>query len=244
MDKFKLKSLTNNQKDIRKRILELSHQGHLSHIGSCLSSVDFIDAVYTIKGKGDKFVLSNGHAGIALYVILEKNGLLTHNDIKKLYIHPDRNVKLGIHVSSGSLGQGLPIALGMAIANKKQNVYCLISDGECAEGSVWETLRIANEKKVANLKIMVNFNGWAGYDSTSSTLLKKRFIGFGYKPKEINGHNAKEIVKALQRFGADKPIVIFGITSSNQFPFLKDQDAHYYTMTEKDYNQAIDLLGL
>lgn len=233
---------TKEQRELKKRILQISHERSLSHIGSCLSAVDTINAIYKIKKNDDKFVLSNGHAGIALYVVLEKNGLIKKSNIKKLYIHPDRNLKLGIYVSSGSLGQGLPIALGMAIANKKQSVYCLISDGECAEGSIWEALRIANEKQVANLKIIVNLNGWGGYDPTSPILLRKKFNGFGYEAKEVNGHDPDKIIEALRLISYDKPTVIFAITVSNQFSFLKDQDAHYYTMTSADYNQALHLL--
>lgn len=241
MNIFDIKSLTDQQKYTRKRILEISHQGNLSHIGSCLSVVDLIDAVYQVKKKNEKFILSNGHAGIALYVILEKNGLISANDIQKLYVHPDRNPRLNIDASSGSLGQGLPIALGMAIASPQKKVYCTISDGECAEGSIWETIRIANEKKVRNLKIIVNFNGWAGYDSTSKNLLKEKFIGFGYVVQEINGHNI-ENVKSLLKLQTRKSAVIFGVTTSNQFYFLKDQDAHYYTMKETDYGKALLLL--
>ena len=122
--------------------------------------MDLIDAVYRVKRPDERFVLSNGHAGIALYVVLEKHGLLTQGQTERLHIHPDRNPRLGIDVSTGSLGQGLPIALGMALADPTRNVYVLVSDGECAEGSVWEALRIAVDRDVKNLRIIVNANGW------------------------------------------------------------------------------------
>lgn len=241
MNKFNIKSLTYEQKETRRRIIEISHESHLSHIGSCLSAIDLIDGVYKTKNLDEKFVLSNGHAGIALYTILEKNKLIQKNDIKKLYIHPDRNEKLNIHVSTGSLGQGLPIAVGMAIANPKKKVYCMISDGECAEGSIWEALQIAKEKKVHNLEIIVNYNGWTGYDKASLSLVE-RFSGFGYKVRKIDGHDAKSIDKALKFNSQGKPGIIFAATCSDQFSFLNDQDAHYYTMTKKDYEEAISLL--
>src|SRR6185369_8330334 len=116
MKKFSLKKLTKEQKRLRKRIIELSHSSRLSHIGSCLSVIDLIDEIYSSKKPNEKFILSNGHAGIAWYVILEKYGFLPEKKIKNLNIHPDRNLKHDIHVSTGSLGQGLPIALGMALA--------------------------------------------------------------------------------------------------------------------------------
>lgn len=243
MPKFNIESLSEEQKKVRKTILEISFQRNLSHLGSCLSAIDLIDAVYKTKKAQEKFVLSNGHAGIALYVILEKNKLIKKADIKKLYIHPDRNSKLNIHVSTGSLGQGLPIALGMAIASAKQNknVYCMISDGECAEGSVWETLRIASDKKITNLKIIVNANGWGAYDAISLKLLIKRLEGFGYDVKKVNGHDLREICRVLKESNA-KPTIIFGETLVEQLPFLKGQDAHYYIMNKNNYMNAIKLL--
>lgn len=241
MHSLNIKSLSEDQKITKQRVLEISYESHLSHIGSCLSAIDLIDGVYKVKKQDEKFVLSNGHAGIALYVILEKNKLIQKDDIKKLYIHPDRNEKLNIHVSSGSLGQGLPIAVGMAIASPKKRVYCMISDGECAEGSIWEALRIAKDKNVHNLKTIVNYNGWAGYDETSSSLTK-RFSGFGYEVKKIDGHDAKSIDDALKSTPQNKPSIIFAITRSDQFTFLKGQNAHYHMMTQNDYEEAVRLL--
>src|SRR3990167_2725344 len=172
---FSIKKLNSEQKKLRIRILELSNESHLSHLGSCLSAVDLIDAIYKIKKKDEKFILSNGHAGIALYSVLEKYGYFKNpNDIKKLNIHPDMNIKHGIYVSTGSLGQGLPIALGMALADRKKNIYCMLSDGECAEGSIWEALRVANENKLYNLKIIINANGWGAYDKINLVSLIKR----------------------------------------------------------------------
>jgi transketolase len=112
----------------------------------------------------DKFVLSSGHAFLALAVVLEKYKKL---DAEKLALehgtHPTRNIEEGIWVSTGSLGQGLPIAVGMALADRKRDVYVVSSDGECAEGSVWEALRIAGEQKLENIKLAVVANGYGGY---------------------------------------------------------------------------------
>lgn len=242
MSNFDIKSLTEEQKETRRKVLEISFKEKLSHLGSCLSSLDLIDEIYGIKEKGEKFVLSNGHAGVALYAILEKNGLLRDSDIENLYVHPDRNPKLGIDVSTGSLGQGLPIALGMAIADKNKNVYCLISDGECAEGSIWESLKIANDNKVSNLKILVNANGWCAYDCVNLNKLRDRIKGFGYEVIEIDGHNTNSIINALNLIKKDGNKLIFAHTSTDQFPFLKGLDSHYYIMNENDYKNALNLL--
>lgn len=242
MNNFKIQSLTTEQKKTRQRILEISHQKNLSHLGSCLGCVDLIDAVYEVKNKDEKFILSNGHAGVALYVVLEKNGYIKNSDIKNLHVHPDRNPKLGIDVSTGSLGQGLPIALGIALANKKENVYCLISDGECTEGSIWEALRIASDNKIANLKIIVNANGWSAYNKVNLNFLTNKFKGFGYNVLEINGHDMKAIIEALKFTKENDQAIIFAKTSTNQLPFLKGLDAHYYIMNENDYGKALNLL--
>jgi len=230
-----------NQKQIRRRLLEILNNAHTSHIGSCLSVVDIIDAIYSIKNKQEKFILSNGHAAVALYIILEKYGYLKNPNLKKFNVHPDRNPKIGIDVSTGSLGQGLPIALGMSIANKNKNVYCLISDGECAEGSIWESLRIIHQLNINNLKIVVSVNGWGAYDPISSKDLERRFKGFGFEIIKIDGHKTSEIIKALKT-KTTKPTIIFAKTSSEQFSFLKGLDAHYYTMKDCDYELVMEEL--
>jgi transketolase len=242
MNDFNIQSLTDEQKFTRRRILEISYRENLSHLGSCFSSIDLIDGIYKVKNKDEKFILSNGHAGIALYVILEKYGFIKNNNIKTLNVHPDRNPKLGIDLSTGSLGQGLPIALGMAISDKNKNVYCLISDGECTEGSIWEALKIMNDNNVTNLKVVVNANGWSAYDAVNLDSLINRFKGFGYKVLEINGHDMNAIVEALKSNGNSSQTIIFAKTSVNQIPCLKGLDAHYCIMRDKDYDKALDLL--
>lgn len=240
---FSLKNLTKEQKILRQRILELSHESHFSHLGSCLTAIDLIDAVYTVKKKDDKFILSNGHAGIAWYTVLEKYGYFKHkNLIKKLYIHPDRNLRHGIHVSTGSLGQGLPIALGMALADRKNTIYCMMSDGECAEGSVWEALRVVKEQKISNLKIIINANGWSAYDQVNLPYLVKRLRAFGYSIQKVNGHDNKHILRALTKTNFKDTPLFFAYTSVEQFPFLQGQDAHYYVMKQQDYDLAIQSL--
>ncbi|EKE14752.1 MAG: hypothetical protein ACD_12C00312G0009 [uncultured bacterium] len=233
--------LDKNQKRIRKTLLGMINHNHVSHIGSCLSAIDIIDTIYLVKDKREKFILSNGHAGAALYIILEKYGYLKNPDLSKLNVHPDRNPKIGIDVSTGSLGQGLPIALGMALADRSKNVYCMISDGECTEGSIWESLRVIHDMNIYNLKIIVNSNGWGGYGPISRKDLIKRFKGFGYNLFLINGHKTSEIIRALKAKNS-KPVVIFAKTSSEQFNFLKGLDAHYYVMNDNDYQLAIKKL--
>jgi transketolase len=234
--------LTSEQKYTRRRIIEISYEAQFSHLGSCLSAVDIIDAIYKIKKRNERFVLSAGHSGIALYVILEKYGLMDRSDIKKLHIHPEMNLEFGIDVSTGSLGQGLPIALGMALADRDKNVYCVLSDGECAEGSVWEALRVGLEQQALNLKIVINANGWGAYTPISLPFLIKRVRGFNYKVLTVNGHNPDALSKALKTKITGQPLLIFAKTKVEQFPFLNGQDAHYYILDKRDYDLAINIL--
>ena len=119
----------------------------------------------------------------------------------------------------------------------------MLSDGECAEGSVWESLRVAWENKVHNLKIVINANGWSAYDQVNLSYLTKRIKAFGFDVKKIDGHDIKSITKVLGRRLTKNPTVIFANTSSEQFPFLNGQDAHYYKLKQEDYNLAIKLLS-
>lgn len=156
------------------RIIEISKKYKLSHLGSCLTAVDIIDEIYNIKKWDEKFVLSCGHAGLALYVVLEKyiGGKLDAEELFKFNgVHPNKDCG-GIPCSTGSLGQGLPIALGMAMADRSQDVYCLISDGEAAEGTIWEVANVMQKYQVTNLHVYCNWNGWGAYDETSIELLK------------------------------------------------------------------------
>src|SRR4030042_425441 len=233
-----LTSLTINQKKLRRRILAISYIKKLSHLGSCFSVIDIIDGIYRIKKQNDRFILSNGHTGVAFYTVLEKHKLLKPSDTMNLFVHPDRNSKFSIDVSTGSLGQGLPIAIGMALANRKKNIYCVISDGECAEGSIWESFRICYEQKLNNLKIVLNANGWGAYDPIDPEMLYQRVRGFGLRLIRVNGHNPRQINRALTINNGDLPLLVFARTEVEQLPFLKGLDAHYYVMNESDYRLA------
>ncbi len=143
-----------------------------NHLGSYFSALQIIDEIYaeiTLRkrrmDKDDIFILSNGHAVVALYAVLEKYYGLDAGELHDKYgDHPKRNELDKLHCSTGSLGMGVTVAVGRALANPDRNVYCLLSDGECAEGSVWEALRFAYDNKITNLKIYVNANGWSAYD--------------------------------------------------------------------------------
>jgi transketolase len=158
--------------DLHNRIIEISKKHRLSHLGSTLTSVDIIDEIYNEKKEDEPFILSMGHAGLALYVVLEKYYGVDAEKIHNHYgAHPERSEEYHIDCSSGSLGLGLPIAVGMALADRSKSVYCLISDGELYEGSIWESLNVIRKYNVTNLKIYLNYNGWSAYDDVPEWMI-------------------------------------------------------------------------
>lgn len=160
---------------VERRVLEISYKLGLTHIGSCLIASEPINAIYAVKKRDEPFILSSGHMGLALYCVLEAWG---YGDAEKMAVkhgvHPNRDEKDGIWASTGSLGHGIGIAVGMAIADPKRNVYVVVSDGECAEGSVWESLRVAGDLRLENLRVAVICNGTGAYGKIDVDLLEQR----------------------------------------------------------------------
>lgn len=230
--------MTPEQIHNRRRIVEMTYEAGATHLGSALSMVDIIAAVYAVKRSDEKFVLSNGHAACALYVVMEQYGLLKNPSLDKLGIHPERNLQNGIDVSSGSLGQGLPIAVGMALANRERDVYCSVSDGECSEGSIWEATRIAATQRLTNLKLIVNSNGYGGYGEIDTTRLQMSLQSFGLNLVEVDGHDLDALKIALQ-LRTVKPVIVFAHTRVDELPFLSGLPAHYHKMTAEEYQLAL-----
>ena len=233
--------MNQEQKTDRLRILEIIHEAHASHIGSCLSAVDIISAIYNAKRPDDRFILSAGHSAVALYAVLERKGLLKNPNLHDLNVHPDRSLENHIDVSTGSLGQGLPIAVGMALADRNKNVWCVTTDGELNEGSMWEAIRIAGEQKLTNLHLAVNVNGYTAYKYSNKFEWGPRFKEFGWEIYNVDGHNPKELEEGLS-LNSEKPRAIIAYTDSEQLPFLQGLDAHYHVMTDEEYAQARLLL--
>lgn len=201
---------------LERRIIDLSYKHKLSHIGSCLSTVNTIDKIYSIKKKDEPFILSNGHAGLALYVILEK---YEGQDAEKLFlkhgVHPNRDEKDGIWASSGSLGCGITLALGYAFSNRNRQVYVIGTDGEVNEGSWYESLRIAADYKLENLRIAIICNGYGAYS-------------------EI------DCVDVDNRLNVFYPTMII---KTNMFAYpdwLQGQQAHYHVMSEENYKEIVN----
>ena len=194
-----------------KRILDISYQENLSHLSSCLSALPILEEIYAKKQEDEVFILSNGHAGLALYVVLEeKYGIDPVMLLHKHGIHPGKDLENKLYCSTGSLGSGLPIAVGHALADRTKNVYCMISDGECAEGSIWESLRFIHTAKLDNLHVYANINGMSAYEYLDVEYLSTR----------------------LQSF---LPRINLRISDPVEFSFAKGLLTHYYVMKPGDY---------
>lgn len=198
---------------VEQRILKLSKKYNLSHIGSCLIASGPIDATYKVKKANEPFILSSGHAGLALYCVLEQWGF---GDAEKLFlkhgVHPNRDYKNGIWASTGSLGHGVGIGVGMALANRERLVYIVTTDGECAEGSVWEALRIASDQRLENIRLAVVCNGYGAYGPIDVDILEKR----------------------LQLF---YPCIVIKANLFNFPSWMQGQNGHYVQMTDKQFEE-------
>lgn len=200
---------------LHKRIFEIAYKYKLSHLTSSLSSCDIINYIYNTKKSEDIIVLSAGHGGLGLYVNLERHEGL---DAEQLYLkhktHPHRDINDKIWVSSGSLGCGITIALGMAMANKTRDVHVVISDGESWEGSVYEALMLKNKLKVNNLKVWANINGFSGIEP-------------------VDKDRIAEVLHKL-----DSSVELCDTSYIPElYPFLKGIRGHYTNLTEEDWNK-------
>ena len=206
-------------KELRKRLVEIAYKNKLGHLGSYFSSLEIIDEIYSKMDKDDIFILSSGHAALALYVCLEKyKGVNADMLFEKHGGHPHRDEENFIYCSTGSLGLGITVALGRAVANPNRKVHVLISDGECAEGSIWESLKTIVEQNITNIEVYVNVNGYAAYMEVDSVYLEQRLKAF-------------------------LPSINIRHTSVEQFPFLKGLNAHYHVMNEENYKEALNILS-
>lgn len=254
---------------IRKIILQQSRMANVGHIGSALSVVDIIAALYTnvLKVQStdnndrDRFVLSKGHAALALYAALYLKGWIDKErlngycrDGTLLGIHPGHALK-GIDFSTGSLGQGLSIGAGAALAARLQisqrRAFVLLSDAECNEGSLWESVMFAAHHKLSNLIAFVDLNGQQAFGYTNEVLnlspMVERWKAFGWEAYEADGHDVEKMTKIIEGFNTDSgpPHVIIAHTVFGKgVSYMENQIKwHYWPMSEEEYRQALMEIG-
>lgn len=256
--------------EIRMSILELCHRlgTNAAHLGGCLSLADIMHVLYTevlkynpndpLDENRDRVIMSKGHGSIAMYSAMCEVGLIKDLDsIGNLtgrdniyYKQEVRSPNNRIEFSSGSLGQGLAYAIGIAWSlkqkgNNNSKVYVFIGDGECGEGSVWEAASIASHLKLDNIVAIVDKNdlqidGWVR-DINSQELMCERWKSFGFEVLEINGHNPKDIKKALtiETTGSPKAIIAHTVKGKGLSFVENDAEWHQNVVTDDLYEKGL-----
>ena len=229
MKKISIKDLVNLSGALKKEIIEISYIKKAHHIGSCLSCMDIMVALFfgimnssskNKKEKNDFFIMSKGHAALSYYLVLMKKKFFSKNYLLKNYFendgslggHPDRSKKLGVDYCSGSLGHGISVGCGVALSylkdNKKNKVFVLVGDGECNEGMIWEAMLFASHQNLYNLCVIVDYNKLQGFGSTTSILnlssLKKKAQSFRWNVLETDGHDIHSIIKKTNKLISKK----------------------------------------
>jgi len=244
-----VKKENNIIKKIRINILKKTFDAQTSHIGSCFSIVEILYTLYFLKlKKNDTFVLSKGHAALALYSTLCEKKILSKKILKtygknnsNLMSHASHKVK-GVEFSTGSLGHGLPYAVGKALGEKingsKNKVYALISDGELNEGTTWESLLFASFHKLDNLYVIIDYNKIQSLDFVKNVLkiepLSKKIKSFNCNVKSIDGHNVKKIFQSFKTKKNKKPNFIIANTIKGKgVDFMENTISWHYKAPNK-----------
>jgi len=242
-------------REARARLLRMHYESGVGHIGGNLSALDAMLHLHgAVMAKPDVFVLSKGHAAGALYIALWAIGLIGedelasfHKDGTALAGHPAAHWHERIAFATGSLGHGLGLACGVALGKRLRrepgDVYCMLSDGECEEGSTWESVMFAHHQNLANLIILVDANGLQGFGSTHDVAslepLAPKFRGFGLQVIEVDGHAPAELDAALAQRRARPLVVLLRTVKGRGVSFMEGRmEWHYLPMNKEQYEQA------
>ena len=254
---------------MRRRLVQTSASAKIPHLGSCLSCVELliylywrelnIDPTNFAEQNRDRFLLSKGHGAPILFQVLAERGFFPINDLEDFgksgsvfHEHPPKPGYIpGVEAATGSLGHGLPMALGMALAARitgsSTRSYALLSDGECNEGSIWESALLAGGQKVHSLTAIIDYNKWQATGRSQDIMalepLVDKWSAFGWHAQEIDGHDFVQISQAFSsaRSEKEKPSVIVAHTIKGKgISFMEDDNNwHYRTPNETELNAAL-----
>jgi len=266
--KKKLITLKKQANIARQKIIKVTTEVESGHLAGSLSCIDILVVLYFMVlkhnpkkpdwEKRDRFILSKGHAAPALYTVLAMSGYFKEEELytlrkinSRLQGHPDSKKLPGIEISTGSLGQGLSAAVGMALGYKYDNnngqVYCLVGDGECDEGQIWEAAMFASSKNLENITVIVDRNKYQ-IDGRTEEVLKlepfaSKWNSFGWKTKEIDGHNLEEILESLQDSRGRRVAIIANTVKGKGVSFLENNNKyHSKSCCREDCEEAINEL--
>ena len=272
---IKIKNLEDLALRIRKDIIDATYKVSLhrgkTHIGGSLSMCEILSVLYgkvlkvskdNLKSQNrNRFILSKGHGALALYAALKEVGIISLDDFlsfkdddSHFWTHPTFSPKHGLEFASGSLGIGISLAVGTALALKlkgnSSKVYCLVGDGECDEGEVWEALSFANHHQLNNLTVIVDDNNMQLDDFTSKIVdksnLAKRIESFGFNVVEVDGHDIESLDKAFVTSHDDMPLAVIAHTIKGKGVSFIENNPPYHTgsLTKEQYEQALAEIGI
>ena len=243
---------------IRRRFLRMHFEARAGHIGSGLSDIDVLAYVYRVWLRdGDRFILSKGHGASSLYATLHHFGLLSDDALATYYkdgtllpAHPAPRAWPAIPAATGSLGHGLPVAAGMAysfrhLVGNDARVACLLSDGECDEGSTWEGALFAGHHGLDNLTVVVDANGLQGFGRTDEVLrlepFARKWESFGFAVSEVDGHDFAALHAGFTQPAAGRPRCVVARTVKGKGVRAMEGklEWHYLPMTEAQYAEAL-----
>ncbi len=251
-------------RNIKKNILKMVHYSHSSHVGAALSVVDILYTIYSrvanisksniASEDRDRVILSKGHSSAALYSVLAEFGMLDSEYLKRYYVdggilpgHLDLTVSPAIDCSSGSLGHGLSIGIGMALASPQNRVFVIMGDGELNEGSVWEGIIFAGKRKIKNLTLIVDFNKLQGCaysrDIADYSKLTETLGNFGLDSRRIDGHNLDEIENALKKRSNSSLAIVADTIKGKDVSYMQGQlKWHYKSPNDDELAMALEEL--
>ncbi|GFZ32119.1 transketolase, N-terminal subunit [Clostridium zeae] len=262
-----VKDLKSKANQIRKDVIEVVYRSKAGHVGGSLSSTDILTTLYynvlnidpqnSKDPDRDRFILSKGHIAELLYCILADKGFFDKEKLKTysqygstLIGHPN-NKNNGVEINTGSLGHGVPVAVGMALAgkrdNKKYRVFTLMGDGEQAEGSIWEGAMAAANYKLDNLVGIIDRNGLQISGTTEEVMaldkLSEKWASFGWEVVEVDGNDIEQLLKVFNNIPAKegKPTMVIANTVKGKGISFMENVAkwHHGVLTKEEYNQAI-----
>jgi transketolase len=251
-------------RSVRAAVVRMAHKGKTAHVGSALSTVDILVSLYfrAMRLSEDKFILSKGHGCMAWYATLAQRGYFPEalldtyaQDGSKLAEHPSPGALPGIEVGTGSLGHGLSIGNGIALARQMDGrpgrVFVLLSDGECNEGSVWEAAMFCSGRKLDNLVAIVDYNKLQAmgrsHEVTGLAPLADKWRAFGFATREVDGHDLNAVCDALQAAPQvrGRPTALIAHTVKGKgISFMEDDlEWHYRPPNAEDLRRALNELG-
>lgn len=244
-------------REVRKNVLTMIHNAQTAHTASNFSVTDLAVVIYENLKKEDRVVWSKGWAAATTYTLLARHGFIPESDLKKFPAAPYQNLVEfgipGVETSGGSMGHGLPVAVGIALGQKMAEtpgiVYCIMTDGEVNEGTTWESAMVAGHHNLANLTVFIDRNQWQAMGKTEEVLklepLEDKWKAFGFDVYRVNGHDYESLEKALLAPTSVRPkMIICDTIKGKGVSFMEDSLVFHYKVIDKDtYNTAMDELG-